>query len=75
MKKYIHVLYISATNNYILLLQFKSHFRVARATAYKIIDIYAISQFYPSDRTHGGNKSTSAELDILSFLTHYQFIE
>ncbi|XP_018371327.1 PREDICTED: uncharacterized protein LOC108766492 isoform X3 [Trachymyrmex cornetzi] len=48
--------------------EFKSHFRIARSTAYKIIDIYADSQFYPSDRTHGGSEPTSAELDILSFL-------
>jgi len=52
----------------LLLLQFKSHFRVARTTAYKIIDMYAISQFYPSDRTYGGSKLTSAEVDMLSFL-------
>ncbi|XP_018398476.1 PREDICTED: uncharacterized protein LOC108776375 [Cyphomyrmex costatus] len=45
--------------------EFKSHFRVSRSTAYKIIDIYANSQFYPSDRTHGGSKPTSAELHIL----------
>ncbi|XP_011858507.1 PREDICTED: putative nuclease HARBI1 isoform X2 [Vollenhovia emeryi] len=48
--------------------EFKSHFRVSRTTAYKLIDAYSISQFYPSDRTHGGSEIISAELDVLSFL-------
>jgi len=37
-------------------------------TAYKIIDIYQNSAFYPSDRSHGGIKPSSAELHILSFV-------
>ncbi|XP_032687262.1 uncharacterized protein LOC116851696 [Odontomachus brunneus] len=48
--------------------EFKSHFRVSRTTAYKLIQVYSISRFYPSDRTHGGSESISAESDILSFL-------
>ncbi|XP_077272714.1 uncharacterized protein LOC143903145 isoform X2 [Temnothorax americanus] len=47
---------------------FKSHFRTARITAYKIIEIYEHSGFYPLDRSHGGSEPTTAELDILSFL-------
>ncbi|XP_071640855.1 putative nuclease HARBI1 [Temnothorax longispinosus] len=47
---------------------FKSHFRIARTTAYKIVEIYEHSGFYPLDRSHGGSEPTTTELDILSFL-------
>jgi len=41
---------------------------VARTTAYKIIELYEYSEFYPANSSHGGSKPTTAELDVLSFL-------
>ncbi|XP_025153588.1 putative nuclease HARBI1 isoform X1 [Harpegnathos saltator] len=47
---------------------FKSHFRVSRATAYDIINNFENSTFYSGDTSHEGIKPSSAESHVLSFL-------
>ncbi|KAH8010061.1 hypothetical protein HPB51_024446 [Rhipicephalus microplus] len=48
--------------------QFRTNFRLARSACYELIKQFEASEFYPSDRNHGGVPVKTPEENILSFL-------
>ncbi|KAH6947186.1 hypothetical protein HPB50_017499 [Hyalomma asiaticum] len=48
--------------------QFRSNFRLARSACYNLIKQFEESEFFPSDRSHGGVPVKTSEEHILSFL-------
>ncbi|KAH6926478.1 hypothetical protein HPB50_018738 [Hyalomma asiaticum] len=48
--------------------QLRSNFRLARSACYELIKQFEASEFYPSDRNHGGVPVKTPEEHILSFL-------
>ncbi|KAH6933931.1 hypothetical protein HPB50_019093 [Hyalomma asiaticum] len=48
--------------------QFRSNFRLARSACYNLIKQFEESEFFPSDRSHGGVPVKTSKEHILSFL-------